>query len=256
MQVAVAVLKAPGTVRNTCAVFDRGFDWERFGEDAQDSGAALLAGGVVPGPPSGPFVEGRAYPLAVDVDSSTAAVSYAALNPYPDLEPGWWCVAVRFSLMDGAWRAGDETDNCTTQRPFERPSGAQNSQQTWVDWHSSSGVGDYGQDEPRYRHMLFGIAPAATARLTVTDETDRDRDLVITRWCGAYVATVEGSYSRLTGYDHAGRSIGSFICEDGLREDGPPSEPELEPTPGCERVQGPASGVAEPILWRKTEEGP
>jgi hypothetical protein len=58
--------------------------------------------------------------------------------------------------------------------------------------------------------MFFGVAPAATARLTVTDEAGRTRDLAITPWCGAYVATVEGATSRLTGYDAAGRVLGEL----------------------------------------------
>jgi hypothetical protein len=31
-------------------------------------------------------------------------VSFAALDAYPDIEPGWWCVAIRFTLIDGVWR--------------------------------------------------------------------------------------------------------------------------------------------------------
>jgi hypothetical protein len=241
-------------------VRDRQFDWHRFGDDARDGGAAILATGVVPGPPTGPFIEGRAYPLAVDVDGSTGALSFAALNPYPDIEPGWWCIAVRFSRVDGAWRGGDDTDNSTTQRPFERPTAAENSRATWFDWHSNGGLelGRDGEDEdePRYRHMFFGNAPAVTARLTVTDHTGRERDLAITPWCGAYVATVGGTYSRLTGYDHDGRMIGSFVCQDGLHEDGQPLEPALKAPPGWERAEGLANDFGEPILWRTREIGP
>jgi hypothetical protein len=216
------------------------FDWQRFGDDVRKSGPSILAAGVVPGPPGGPFVEGRAYPLGVDVDGTTGAVSYAALNPYPDIEPGWWCVDMGFTLVDDVWHDGDQDDNSTTQRPFERPVEIENSTSTWFDWHSNGGLGDYGErmgDPPRYRHMFFGIAPTATARLTVSDETGRERELAITPWCGAYVASVEGAFSRLSGYDQHGEPLGRFVCLDG-----PTPEPDHEPPPGWERVEGLGNG--------------
>jgi hypothetical protein len=228
----------------------RVFDWQLFGDDVRQHGPLLLAAGVVPGPPEGPFVEGRAYPLGVDVDGSTGAVSYAALNPYPDIAPGWWCVAIRFTQVDGVWRDGDQDDNSTTQQPFVRPIEIENSTSTWFDWHSNGGLGDYSErigDPPRYRHMFLGIAPARTARLTVTDETTRERDLSITPWRGAYVANVEGAFSRLTGYDRNGQQLGSFVCSDGLT-----SEPDLEPPPGWERVEGLGDGASEPIVHRQS----
>jgi len=226
------------------------FDWQLFGDDVRKHGPALLAAGVVPGPPEGPFVEGRAYPLGVDIDGSTGAVSYAALNPYPDTAPGWWCVAVRFTLVDGVWHDGDQDDNSTTQQPFVRPVEIENSTSAWFDWHSNGGLGDYSErigDPPRYRHMFFGIAPAGTARLTVTDETARARDLTVTPWCGAYVATVEGAFSRLTGYDGNGQQLGSFVCFDG-----PTSESDLGLSGMGEPVERLGNGVGEPIVSRQS----
>ena len=194
------------------------FDWEQFYDEVRATGPAILDAGHVPGPPAGPFARSDAYPLAVDAggpdgaDGPVGAVSYAALHPYPDIASGWWCVAVRFTFMDGAWRDGDEFDNTTTARPFERPAAAENSTEPWIDWHTNGGAGDYGSDDaPRYRHLFFGIAPAPTARLTVTDERGRTRDLSITPWCGAYVATVEGFTSTLTGYAAAGGRLGELV---------------------------------------------
>jgi hypothetical protein len=132
-----------------------------------------------------------------------------------------WCVAVRFKLVGGEWREHDDTDNSTTQRPFERPTKAENSTSEWFAWHSNGGSGGYG-DPLRYHHMFFGIAPVGTARLVVTDETGRERDLAITPWCGAYVASVEGEFSRLTGYGENGELLGSVVCSDG-----PTPEPDL-----------------------------
>ncbi|MBI5104187.1 MAG: hypothetical protein HZB46_04240 [Solirubrobacterales bacterium] len=194
------------------------FDWSRFFDDVRELGPPILESGVVPGPPAGPFERHRAYPLAVDRDGPRAAVLFAALDANPDLARGWWSVAVRFTREDGRWRDGDEEDGFTTQRPFERPAVPENSRHTWVDWHTNGGFGDYGTDEPRYRHMVFGIATAGTERLVVTDETGRERDLAITPWCGAYVATVEGAFSRLTGHGPDGRLLGSFVCLDGAHE--------------------------------------
>jgi hypothetical protein len=196
------------------------FDWQRFDGDVRATGPAILEAGEVAGPPAGPFERSRAYPLAVDVggpdgaEGPVGAVSYAALDPYPGIAGGWWCVAVRFTRLGGAWEPGDETDNSTTQRPFERPAAAENSTESWIDWHSNGGVGDYGDSDeaPRHRSMFFGIAPVSTVRLTVTDETGRTRDLAITPWCGAYVATVDGATSRLTGYDAGGRVLGELAC--------------------------------------------
>jgi hypothetical protein len=220
-------------------------DWRRFGDDVQASAPGILASGVVPGPPEGPFVAGRRYPLAVDVDGGTGAVSYAALELYPDMAPGWWCVAIRFALGDGGWEQLDADDNSTTQRPFERPVEAGNSTLTWLDWHSNCALAGIG-DPQRYRHMFFGIAPTSTARLTVSDETGRERDLAITPWCGAYVAGVEGSFSRLAGYDHNGEPLGSFACRDE-----PTPAPDFGLPPGWERVEGFGNDGYEPIVHRQ-----
>jgi hypothetical protein len=202
------------------------FDWPSFYDEAGERGPALLAGGGVPEPPEGPFAAGRAYPLAVDVDGAHGAVSFAALDAYPDIEPGWWCVAIRFSLIDGVWHEGGQDDNSTTQRPFERPTEVTNSTESWCDWHSNGGLAGFEEGEPD-RHMFFGVAPTGTARLTVTDATGRERDLAITPWCGAYVADVTGDFSRLTGYGAGGETLGSFER---------PTDPDVEPPPGWEGV--------------------
>jgi hypothetical protein len=65
-----------------------------------------------------------------------------------------------------------------------------------------------------------------TARLVVTDEAGRGRDLRVTAWNGAYVAVVSGLRSTLTGYDEHGDILGSFMPMDGLAE---PDDPERTP---------------------------
>jgi hypothetical protein len=189
------------------------FDWQRFGDEVRSSAPGILSSGVVPGPPTGPFESGAAYPLAVDVDDELGAVSYAALNPHPQLVEGWWCVAHSFSLRGGRWCEASEHDNTTSSRPFERPSTVQNSKVSWMDWASNGGGGEWAE-EPRVRHLLFGIAPTTTARLVVTADDGRRRDLTITPWCGAYVAIVAGASSRLTGYGPGGETLGSTVVEE------------------------------------------
>jgi hypothetical protein len=227
------------------------FDWQRFGDEAGETGRALLTAGAVPTPPEGPFAEGRAYPLAMDRDRDVAAVSFAALNAYPGIEAGWWCVAVGFTLVDGVWHEAGQDDNSTTQRPFERRATVENSTSPWIDWHSNGSLGGYGEhdgDPPRHRHMFFGIAPTGTARLTITDAAGRERDLRITPWCGPYVAAVEGDYSKLWGYGEDGRLLGSFVCQDG---EAPWPEPQPPPGPGWERVTGQGDGLGENIVWQR-----
>jgi hypothetical protein len=81
---------------------------------------------------------------------------------------------------DGWQFAAGESDNNTSPTPFERPS-IGDSTHRWCDWHSNGGAGDWGdQDQDPWRHTFFGIAPTGTARLTVTDEAGRERDLRIT----------------------------------------------------------------------------
>jgi hypothetical protein len=219
-----------------------------FHDDVRATAPGILGSGVVPGPPIGPFVEGRAYPVAVDLDGNTGAVSYVTLDAYPDIAPGWWCVALRFTWAGGVWHEITEDDNSTTQRPFERTAESENSIAGWVDWHSNGATGGY--EEPGaplvHRHLFFGIAPVATARLTVTDEVGRERDLSITPWCGGYVAAVDGAYSRLTGYDEAGELLGSFVCLDGAT-----AERDPEPPPGWERVEGLGNGIDGPKVHRR-----
>lgn len=182
-------------------------------------GLDVLAAGRVDGPPSGPWRRDVRYPLALDIDAGhgIAAVSFAILDMYPDIQRGWWCEAVTFSLRDGGWRyAAGESDNCTTPDPFARPSTSTNSVHAWCDWHSNGGLGEWGGDDlPQWRHTFFGLAPSGTARLTVTDETGATRDLPITPWNGAYVAVVAGAHSTLTGFDQDGHVLGSFMPMDG-----------------------------------------
>jgi hypothetical protein len=203
--------------------------------DTEWLGLQALAAGRVDGPQQGPWRRDRAYPLAFDINAADgiAAVSFAILDMYPDIALGWWCEALTFAFHEGQWRpAGGESDNSTAPDPFSRPSKATNSVHPWCDWHSNGGLGEWAEDDPpQQRHTFFGIAPTGTARLTVTDEADRTRDLHITPWNGAYVAVVAGTRSTLTGYDEDGNVLGSFMPMDG---DVAPVIP--APPPGWRRV--------------------
>jgi hypothetical protein len=103
-------------------------------------------------------------------------------------------------------------DNTTTPRPFERPEVATASTVGFIDWGSNGGQMGFGEHDGKedWRHSFFGIAPIHTARLVLTLEDGRSRDLQITPWCGAYVAYYRGTRSKLTGYDAAGRELGSI----------------------------------------------
>jgi hypothetical protein len=204
-------------------------------DDQELLGLRVLTAGRVDGPPQGPWRRERAYPLAFDINTADgiAAASFAIFDMHPDIEPGWWCEAVTFAFRDSQWRyAGGASDNSTAPDPFSRPTKATNSAYPWCDWHSNGGLGGWAEDDPpEWRHTFFGIAPTGTARLTVTDETDRTRDLPITPWNGAYVAIVGGTRSTLTGYDEHGNVLGSFMPMDG------PVEAEVpEPPAGWRRV--------------------
>lgn len=187
-------------------------------------GPQLLDHGTVSGPPAQPWQRDTAYPIAVDVDGRLGAVSFAVLDMYPDIAPGWWCLVTTWSRGREGWvYAAGESDNTTSPTPFERPLKPENSLLSWCDWHTNGGAGHWGdEDEDPWRHTFFGIAPAGTARLTVTDESGRERDLRVTPWNGAYVAVVSGLRSTLTGYDERGRILGSFKPMDGLAD---PDEP-------------------------------
>ena len=185
-----------------------------FAEDIARLAPVMLRLGVVPEPPSGAPVPGRAYPLAVDVHDRLGAVSFAVLDGVSD---GWWRLTRQYALRGGRWEdAGGEHD-VETASPFAPP---QTGDHGWVERPADGGHGEW-DEEPVRRHLLSGIAAAATARLEVTDESDRTRDIAITPWCGAYVAVVAGASSRLTGYGAAGEELGSITA--------PPPPPPARP---------------------------
>jgi hypothetical protein len=170
-------------------------------------GVAVLTAGRVPGPPSPPYEVAVAYPLAFDVYDGLGAVSFAALDAYPDIDHGWWCFVLQFALHDGAWYAGGgEYDNTTIPTPFARPS-----ELDWVDW-GTNGPNGVWDEEPRDRHSCCGIAGPSTARLTVTAD-GRTRDVRITPWNGAYVFVEPHLNSTLAGYDAAGTLLGTHSTE-------------------------------------------
>jgi hypothetical protein len=211
-------------------------------DDRELLGRRVLAAGRVDGPPQRPWRREHRYPLAFDINAADgiAAVSFAILDMHPDIEPGWWCEAVTFAFRDGQWSyAGGDSDNCTAPDPFSRPAKATNSIHPWCDWHSNSGLAEWPEDDPpKSRHTFFGIAPTGTARLTVTDDAERTRDLHITPWNGAYVAIVAGTRSTLTGYDEHGNVLGTFMPQDGPDERGIP-----ETSPGWGRVDDTGASV-------------
>jgi hypothetical protein len=89
----------------------------------------------------------------------------------------------------------------------------ENSELSWVDWMSIGGAHEW-PDEPRRRQSYFGIAPVQTARLTVTAEDGRERELRITPWNGAFVVASPGTRSTLTGYDLEDNVLGSVPIDD------------------------------------------
>jgi hypothetical protein len=181
-------------------------------------GPRILGRETVPGPPTGPWERDTVYPLAVDVDGRFGAVSFAVLGMYPDISAGWWCLATTWVRDGGGWEyAGGDFDNETSPEPSVRPVAPDNSVEEWCDWHTNGGAGEWPNDEQPWRHTFFGIAPVSTARLTVADDTGRERDLRITPWNGAYVAVVAGVHSTLTGYAADGRRLGAFMPMDATR---------------------------------------
>jgi hypothetical protein len=176
--------------------------------DMEAKAQRVLETREVPLPPAGSVETGVGYPLAVDVDGDLAAVSFAVLDMYPDIQPGMWCVALIYRRRENGWVEASEHDNTTTPRPFERPLAAENDVAGWIDWHSNSGVG--WSEEHGEMHSYFGIAPVTTARLTVTPAAGSERDIRITPFNGAYVVAVAGSESTLTGYSPEGSRLGAF----------------------------------------------
>ena len=177
--------------------------------DLETLGCDVLTAGAVPGRPAPPYERGVGHPLALDICDRIGAVSFAVLDAYPEIAPGWWCLVEQFALVEGTWTpAGGSHDNTTSQTPFERPRAVSNSSLDWVDWASFGGVGGW-DEEPRERHSYFGIAVTGTMRLTVTTEDGRERDVPITPWCGAWVVAAPGRHSTLTGYDATGSVLGT-----------------------------------------------
>ncbi len=224
----------------------------RYPKDLETIGLAVLAAGHVPGPPALPYEVGVGYPLAFDVCGRIGAVSFAALDVYPDIALGWWCLVEQFSLHEGVWGfAGGEYDNTTTPTPFERPIAVENSTLDWLDWGSNGGWGEW-EDEPRERHSSFGIAPVRTTRLTLTTVDGNEREVRITPWNGAYVVVAPGPHSTLTGYDIDGDVLGTLSSEAT-----PPPQPEIDES---RRVRPPLDPdnppMSEPILsWTREPRG-
>jgi hypothetical protein len=186
----------------------------RYPADLEEIGVEILASRRVPRPAEPPHEVGVGYPLAFDICGRIGAVSFAALDVYPDIAAGWWCLVELFSYAEGSWGcAGGEHDNTTTANPFTRPSDAENSNVEWVDWLSFGGAPEW-DEEPRRRQSYFGVAPTRTARLTATTEDGTVRELEITPWSGAFVAVNPGTRSSLTGYDATGVELGSMSIED------------------------------------------
>ena len=176
-------------------------------------GIEILEAGRLPGPPTPPYEIGVGYALAYDVCGQIAAVSFAALDVFPDLARGWWCLVEQFSSFseEGWAHAGGEHDYATSATPFRRPESVENSKRDWVDWVSFGGAHEW-EEEPRRRPSYFGIAPVRTTRLTVTSKDGRERALQITPWNGAFVVVSPGTSSTLTGSDAHGDVLGSLIA--------------------------------------------
>lgn len=171
-------------------------------------GMAVLAAKKVPAPPSRPAAVGVAYPVAFDIAGTIAAVSFVALNVYPE-HLRWWCLVEQFWLDGENWvPAGGSYDNTTTDTPFARPTRVENSVETWVDWITDGGHGGWDV-EPRERHSYCGIAPTHTARLTVTTPDGLSRSIAVNPLSGAWVVVAPGTRSTLTGYDAAGVKLGT-----------------------------------------------
>lgn len=186
----------------------------RYPRDLAALGVEVLAAGRVPGPPNPPHEVEVGYPLAFDVCGRIAAVSFAALDVYPDIARGWWCLVEQFSFSDGTWGgAGGEHDNTTSSAPFRRPTSVENSELDWLDWLSFGGA-DQWDDEPRRRQSYFGIAPVHTARLTVTAADGCERELPVTPWNGAFVVASPGTHSTLTAYDVDDNVLGTLSSGD------------------------------------------
>lgn len=144
-------------------------------------------------------------------------MSFVALDVYPDIARGWWCLVEQFSSSDGTrGGAGGEHDNTTSSTPFKRLTSAENSELDWLDWLSFGGAAEW-DDEPRRRQSYFGIAPVQTARLTVTAEDGCERELRVTPWNGAFVVASPGTHSALTGYDVEDNVLGTLSIGDSAR---------------------------------------
>jgi hypothetical protein len=186
--------------------------------DWRSEASAIVDAGVVPAPPAGPLEPGVRYPLAFDREGDLGAISFAVLDLHPGIAKGMWCETLIYARgSGGGWADIAEHDNTTSPRPFERPRSAENSDAPWLDWHSNDGLRERGTH--RYLTSFFGIAPAATARLTVTPAGGAERDLRISAVSGAYVAAIPAAAWTLTGYGVDGERLGTLTM-DHLDSDG------------------------------------
>ena len=175
----------------------------------QERASEILDAGALPPPPAEPLSPGVRHPLAFDRDGDLGAISFAVFDLHPRIARGMWCEALIYTRgRAGRWTEIGEHDNTTSPCPFERPQSAENSEESWIDWHSNDGLRQGGTYE--CLTGFFGIAPVTTARLTVTAEGRTERDLRITPESGAYVAAVPAAAWTLTGYGMDGERLGAL----------------------------------------------
>ena len=180
--------------------------------DWRSAASAILDTGVLPAPPAGPLEPGVRHPLAFDREGDLGAISFAVVDLHPGIAKGMWCETLIYAReRGGRWADIGEHDNTTSPRPFERPRSAENSDEPWIDWHSNDGLREGGGH--RYLTSFFGIAPVATARLTVSPAGGAERDLRISAVSGAYVAAIPAAAWTLTGYGVDGERLGALTVD-------------------------------------------
>jgi hypothetical protein len=194
-------------------------EWPRIYQDAHDKSQLALEGQLRPDASPTQVRENVAYLLAIDVAEDVGATLFAVLNAYPDIASGMWCLAFMFRRSPNGWVEASEVGGSTAADPFSRPTEVQNSTLPWVDWLLPGGAG--WSDEHGWSHLLWGIAPTATHRLTIQSAGKPERDLQITPFSGAFVVAVPSASSVLSGYDQAGRRIGTMTKPERLAPDAP-----------------------------------